>query len=157
MTMRRALLLGLVGFGLAVLLFGKSARSIPPAAAAGVQWREVDIGAGQECLPVALSAAALREGLMGIRAVLEPMVFDIRPAKVSAFWMHDTRVPLSGVWVNDRSRVFGYWHGRARSDRLHRSVLPVSLVMEYAAGAQLPRRGTRVFVTSAPCNMGPGL
>jgi uncharacterized membrane protein (UPF0127 family) len=159
MRIRTVLCLGVLGFVIAGLLSGNTRTSATPPAyrGPGVSWREVNIGHGQRCLPVALTAASLSRGLTGVRHVYEPLVFQPRAGQLASFWMRGVRVPLTGVWVSANGRVFGVWHGRPRSRTVHRSGRPVGLVLEYGPRERVPALGTRIAVTGLPCNMGPGL
>jgi uncharacterized membrane protein (UPF0127 family) len=120
------------------------------------QWHRVSIGGqGTRCLPVAFSLAAQERGLQGVKRVARPMVFAYSPPQTPSFWMKDTPAPLTGVWVGAGRRVIGYWHGRPESTVLHPAPAPVSAVIEYAAGARVPRLGAPVAL-GRPCKPQPG-
>jgi uncharacterized membrane protein (UPF0127 family) len=118
------------------------------AASAAFQWRRVSIARGVRCLPVAFSLADQERGLQGVTRVARPMVFAYSSPVTVWFWMKNTPVPLTGVWIGASHHVAGYWYGRPNSPQLHRSPVPVTAVIEYATGAKLPRLGSRFSVGS---------
>ena len=124
-------------------------------ASAAFQWRRVSIARAVRCLPVAFSVADQERGLQGVKRVARPMVFVFSPPVTVWFWMENTPVPLTGVWIGASHRVAGYWHGRPNSTQLHRSPVPVTAVIEYAAGARVPRVASRFSVGSG-CRVQPG-
>jgi uncharacterized membrane protein (UPF0127 family) len=124
-------------------------------AAAAFQWRRVSIAATVRCLPVAFSLADRERGLQGVTRVARPMVFAYSSPVTVWFWMSNTPAPLTGVWIGASHRVAGYWHGRPNSTQLHRSPVPVTAVIEYPAGARLPRLTAR-FSLGPRCPAQPG-
>ena len=124
-------------------------------ASAAFQWRRVSIARAVQCLPVAFSLADQERGLQGVTRVARPMVFAYSAPVTVWFWMKNTPVPLTGVWIGASHRVAGYWHGRPNSTQLHRSPVPVTAVIEYAAGAKVPGPGSR-FSVGSRCPVQPG-
>jgi uncharacterized membrane protein (UPF0127 family) len=124
-------------------------------ASAAVQWRRVSIARAVRCLPVAFSLADQERGLQGVKRVARPMVFAYPSPVTVWYWMKNTPVPLAGVWIGASHHVAGYWHGRPNSTQLHRSPVPVTAVIEYAAGAKLPRLTSR-FSVGSRCRVQPG-
>lgn len=123
--------------------------------ASAFAWRRVAIAGHVRCLPVAYTLADQERGLQGVTRVVRPMVFAYLTPVWISFWMKDTPVPLTGVWVGAAHRVVGYWHGRPESTVLHTSPGAVSTVIEYRAGAAVPPRGARVVIASK-CQPQPG-
>jgi uncharacterized membrane protein (UPF0127 family) len=124
-------------------------------ASGAFQWRRVSIAKAVRCLPVAFSLADQERGLQGVTRVARPMVFAYSSPVTVWFWMKNTPVPLTGVWIGASHRVAGYWHGRPNSTQLHRSPEPVTAVIEYAAGGKLPRLTSR-FSVGSRCRVQPG-
>lgn len=159
MRLRTVLGLGAAGFLVAVLVGGKTHTSTIPLYyhGPGVQWRLVNVGRGQRCLPVAVTAASQARGLAGIRHVSEPLVLGVRTDQPAAVVSHGDQVRLTGVWVALDGRVLGHWRIRPRRVSRRSSGAAVSLAVLYGPGSRLPRVGTRIALTGLPCNMGPGL
>lgn len=124
-------------------------------ASAAFQWRRISIAGAVRCLPVAVSVADQERGLQGVTRVARPMVFAYSSPVTVWYWMQDTPVPLTGVWIGASHRVAGYWHGLPNTTQLHRSPVPVTAVIEYAAGAKLPRL-TSKFGVGSRCPVQPG-
>jgi uncharacterized membrane protein (UPF0127 family) len=120
-----------------------------------VAWRHVSIAGRVRCLPVAFSVADQERGLQGVRHVDRPLVFAFpRPVTVG-FWMKDTPIPLTGVWVGVDHRVIGVWHGRPESLAVHLAPRPFIAALEYGAGARVPAIGARITLGHA-CPAQPG-
>jgi uncharacterized membrane protein (UPF0127 family) len=152
-----AVIFGVLGIGLALVLFGKSGVHQVGARPGAVQWQNVSFAGRVACLPVADSRVSVARGLVGVRRLFEPVVFVVGRDRPVSVRMRGVRVAVAGVWVGPVGNVFGYWHGRPGSRRVFRSRGPVSLVIEYAAGAKLPPVGSLVRLTGTPCAMGPGI
>lgn len=146
-----------LGFVVAGVIAGGVHTGKATASGASVSWELVSVDGRSECLPVASSPGAMARGLMGVRHVAEPLVFVFSPARPVGFWMAKTLVRLTGVWVGSDGRVFGRWRGVPLSTRVHRSVRPVSLVVEYGPRERVPAAGVGVGLTGQSCAMGPGL
>lgn len=129
--------------------------ALSAAGAQAFQWHRVAIGRRVRCLPVAYSRADRARGLQGVARVARPLVFAFSPPVMAWFWMKDTPVPLTGVWVGVAGSVIGYWHGRPYSTTFHASPAAVSAVIEYSAAARVPPRGARVTIGRG-CPLEPG-
>jgi uncharacterized protein len=98
----------------------------------------VTIRVGTQSLQVELATtAAQRErGLMFREALGEGrgMLFVYEHDQHLAFWMHNTRIPLSVAFLNADGRVLNIADMRPEDDTIHRSAAPARYALEVNQG-----------------------
>lgn len=101
---------------------------------------------------IAADEPSREKGLMFVRHMAddEAMIFDFKTPQETAFWMHNTYIPLDLVFVQADGKILSIARNAPTcSDRPIPSGGPVRAVIELNAGT-VDRRGVRVgdYVTS---------
>lgn len=84
-------------------------------------------------VPVASTLAEQSLGLSGVDDVSPGMLFSWQGTKPREFWMHNTRVALAVLFLDDDGRVFDIQYMEPNSDDLHTSPQPAREALELPA------------------------
>jgi uncharacterized protein len=103
-------------------------------------------------VPVARTKEQQAKGLSNRDDAGPGMLFAFDPPGKLAFWMRDTRIPLSIAFVSEDGTLFIIEDMQAESDDYHLSMKPAKYALELAQG-QFAREGLAVGsrLTKAEC------
>lgn len=94
-------------------------------------------------VPVARTKAQQAKGLSGRDDAGPGMLFAFDPPGKLAFWMRDTRIPLSIAFMSEDGNIFIIEDMQPESDEYHLSMKPAKYALELAQG-QFQREGLAV-------------
>lgn len=94
-------------------------------------------------VPVARTKAAKAAGLSNRDDAGRGMLFAFDPPGKLAFWMRDTRIPLTIAFISDEGVLFALEDMKPMSDEYHLSMQPARFALELAQG-QFERKGLAV-------------
>ena len=145
MTMKPAILKGAAGLIVAgaLLAFAASRQQAQAADVAEVCDLSFTGNVQLRGVPVARTKEQQAKGLSNRDNAGPGMLFAFDPPGKLAFWMRDTRIPLSIAFVSEDGTLFAIEDMTPHSDEYHLSMKPAKYALELAQG-QFQRRGLAV-------------
>ncbi len=100
-------------------------------------------GVRLQSVPIARTKEQQAKGLSNLDDAGTGMLFAFDPPGKLAFWMRDTRVPLSIAFVSADGVLFAIEDMKPESDKYHLSMKPAKYALELSQG-QFERDGLKV-------------
>lgn len=130
----------MLGMPLVAALFASAAWSATPTEVCDLHFSS---GVVLEAVPIAQTREQQAQGLMNRDDVGNGMLFAWQEADLRAFWMRDTRVPLSIGFFGADGALFAIRDMEPETDDHHFSARPAKDALELAQG-EFERKGVEV-------------